>query len=84
MPLCPCCSKLEFDQCCSPFLKGLPAPTPEKLMRSRYTAYTLCDSAYILRTTHPSMRKYYSAKSIEQWAKESLWLSLEIEEVVDK
>jgi len=28
------------------------------------------------------MRKFYSAKSIEQWAKESTWLKLEVKEAI--
>lgn len=80
MSLCPCCSSLEFKECCEPLLNGTPAPTPEALMRSRYTAYTLCNVAYLLKTTYPKTRKYYSAKSIEKWAKESTWIKLEIKE----
>lgn len=80
MSACPCCSTLKFEHCCEPFLNGTPAPTPEALMRSRYTAYALCNVPYLLQTTHPKTRKYYSAKSIEQWAKESTWLKLEIKE----
>lgn len=51
-------------------------------MRSRYTAYTLCNVSYLIRTTHPKTRKNYSARSIEQWAKESNWLKLEIREAI--
>ena len=35
---------------------GAKAPTPEALMRSRYSAYVLGDHAYITATWHPSTR----------------------------
>lgn len=52
---CPCGSGQSFENCCGPFLENeaLPA-TAGQLMRSRYTAYTLNDEAYLLKTWHPS------------------------------
>ncbi|MEW2460460.1 YchJ family protein [Microbacterium sp. K41] len=53
---CPCGSGNPFDECCAPLLGGAPAPTAERLMRSRYTAFSREDAAYLLRTWHPSTR----------------------------
>jgi len=54
---CPCGSGKSFDQCCEPCLSGeQPATTAEALMRSRYTAYVVGDSQYLLATWHPSTR----------------------------
>ncbi|NMM37666.1 MAG: hypothetical protein HHJ09_09130 [Glaciimonas sp.] len=55
---CPCpCGGGVFADCCAPFLSGaLVASTAEALMRSRYSAYTLCDEAYLLATWHRSTR----------------------------
>lgn len=54
---CPCQSGLAFELCCGPRLDGSrPAETAEALMRSRYTAYTLADEAYLLASWHPSTR----------------------------
>jgi SEC-C motif domain protein len=76
---CPCCSEKPFSECCEPFISGEQLPqTPEELMRSRYTAYTLIDVEYLIKTTHPKMRKYYSAKSIKAWAQNCKWLKLEV------
>lgn len=76
---CPCCSEINFENCCVPFINGSQFPTTaEQLMRSRYTAYTLANTDYILKTTHPTTRNQYSAKSIQEWAKSSSWLKLEI------
>ena len=52
---CPCDSGRPFAACCEPYVSGrTPAPTAEALMRSRYTAYTLQDADYLLRTSHPA------------------------------
>lgn len=53
---CPC-GGAAFAACCAPFLTGaLVPPDAEALMRSRYTAYTLRDEAYLLATWHHSTR----------------------------
>lgn len=54
---CPCGSGATLAACCAPFLSGaqLP-PSAEALMRSRYSAYTLRDEAYLLATWHPDTR----------------------------
>ena len=54
---CPCGSGRAFDECCGPFLSGAAAaPTPESLMRSRYTAYAVGDDAYVLATWDEATR----------------------------
>ena len=43
--------------CCGPFLSHASWPAAaEALMRSRYTAFALGDSEYLLRTWHPRTR----------------------------
>lgn len=55
--VCPCGSKKLFSACCDVYLRGdLPAPTAEELMRSRYTAYCLRNSDYLLQTWDVSTR----------------------------
>ena len=59
---CPCGSGATYVNCCVPFhtavrsgqREGPFAPTPEKLMRSRYSAYALGLIDYLLATWHPS------------------------------
>jgi len=55
---CPCQSDMPYADCCGPWHKGLDqghhAPTPEALMRSRYSAYLLGLIDYLLATWHPS------------------------------
>ncbi|MES2297198.1 MAG: YchJ family metal-binding protein [Pseudomonadota bacterium] len=53
---CPCGGP-SFATCCGPYLAGLAVPaSAEILMRSRYSAYTLRDEAYLRATWHPSTR----------------------------
>jgi len=76
MTTCPCNPEKEYDQCCGPYLAGekIP-PTAEALMRSRYTAYTRDDFAYVIRTNHPSTRP--SEKDFDDGVKID-WLGLDI------
>jgi SEC-C motif-containing protein len=53
---CPCLSGDTFDNCCGPLLDGRAAPTAERLMRSRFTAFAVGDAAHLIRTWHPSTR----------------------------
>ncbi len=81
---CYCCSGKEFEDCCQPFINGIAKPkTAEELMRSRYSAYVTVEIDYLLRTVHPSTRKFHNAESIEQWAKSSSWQKLEIISTID-
>ncbi|MCT2086440.1 YchJ family metal-binding protein [Microbacterium enclense] len=52
---CPC-GRADFGACCGPLLDGAPAPSAERLMRSRYTAFALGDAAHLARTWHPRSR----------------------------
>ncbi|RZJ74933.1 MAG: hypothetical protein EOO47_20450, partial [Flavobacterium sp.] len=81
---CPCGSGNNYSNCCQPYHQNttLP-PTPEALMRSRYTAYTMNLADYLLATTHPSQRKFYAKADIENWATQNKWLRLEICQTID-
>ena len=51
---CPC-GGASYANCCGRFIDGGAIPaSAEQLMRSRYTAYTRCDDAYLRATWHPS------------------------------
>jgi len=55
---CPCGSELPYPACCGQWHQGAGdgpyPPTPEVLMRSRYSAYVLGRLDYLLATWHPS------------------------------
>ncbi|WP_430591970.1 YchJ family protein [Humidisolicoccus flavus] len=53
---CPCGSGQEFGQCCEPLLDGQPAPTAERLMRSRYSAFVTGNAEYLSTTWFAATR----------------------------
>lgn len=56
---CPCRKKSEtgtYAECCQPYHAGLPAPTAEALMRSRYSAFVREDVDYLRATWAPATR----------------------------
>ncbi len=73
---CPCGGG-PFAACCGPFLAGAAVPpSAELLMRSRYSAYTLRDEAYLRATWHPST---LPAGPIVDPDERLQWLGLEVE-----
>lgn len=76
---CPCGTGKEYSICCEPFIKGDALPeTAEALMRSRYSAYTQNEIAYIEQTLAPESRSDFDRKSTESWAKDSTWKGLQV------
>lgn len=54
---CPCGLAATYGDCCGALHQGrAAAPTAERLMRSRYSAFAVRDAAYLLRTWHPAGR----------------------------
>jgi len=54
---CPCLSGLPYAECCEPLHRGdAHAPTAERLMRSRFSAFAVGDTDYLLHSWHPSTR----------------------------
>ena len=54
---CPCGSGKALAACCGAFISDQqPAPTAEKLMRSRYTAFVLGEAEYLQQTWHERTR----------------------------
>jgi len=53
---CPCQSGRLYEHCCGPYHSGEAAPTPEALMRARYSGYARDDAAYVSRSWHPDTR----------------------------
>lgn len=69
-PLCPCCSSKSYADCCKKFHDGATCENALQLMRSRYSAYALKKSSYIIKTTHPKSSHFQ--KDIKKWEKEIL------------
>jgi SEC-C motif-containing protein len=72
---CPCGGP-DLARCCGPFIAGAAVPdSPEQLMRSRYTAYTQRNEAYLLQTWHQTTRP---TESIFAENEKLQWLGLEV------
>ncbi|TAK77491.1 MAG: hypothetical protein EPO12_14565 [Aquabacterium sp.] len=74
---CPCGSTLAYEACCGRWHAGplhLQAPTPQALMRSRYSAFVRDQRGYLLDTWHPSTRP----AAIEPPEPGLRWLGLEV------
>jgi SEC-C motif domain protein len=85
---CPCHSGKKYKQCCHPYHKGILPSNAQKLMRSRYSAFVLGLTDYIMATTHPNNSDYTEEK--EDWRKSILnfsqttrFLGLNISEFID-
>jgi SEC-C motif-containing protein len=61
---CPCGGGAYTD-CCGRFHAGAEAPTAEALMRSRYAAFVRRDAAYLLRTSHPALRRKTTVRDLQ-------------------
>ena len=82
---CPCGSSIALDDCCGKWHQGQPAPSAERLMRSRYSAYSLGLIDYLVATTLPAQQAALDRDSMRAWSLGSTWLGLEVEgsELID-
>ena len=76
---CPCGSGLSYSACCEPIISGKKdAETAQKLMRSRYTAFTQANVDYLMRSHSAKTRPVKERKNIETWTKSVVWMGLTI------
>ena len=79
MSNCYCGNSIPFQDCCEPYIKGITnAPTAEKLMRSRYSAFATGAADYLVNTTHISKRRLHNKKDILAWSQANKWLKVEV------
>lgn len=77
--LCPCTSKRLFAQCCEPYLAGKKLPeTAEKLMRSRFSAYSLGRADYLIHTTAEKERAELDRDELAAYCRTIKCISLKI------
>ena len=75
---CPCGSGAAYSKCCGIYHLGTAAPTAEKLMRSRFTAYALKKVDYLIQTTWPRQQTALKEQEIHDRADNTHWTRLEI------
>ncbi|MCK6608868.1 MAG: hypothetical protein L6Q46_11300 [Flavobacterium sp.] len=79
MSNCYCGNSIPFQNCCEPYINGIAnAPTAEKLMRSRYSAFATGAADYLVNTTHISKRRLHNKKDILAWSQANKWLKVEV------
>lgn len=77
--LCPCGSGLEYSLCCQPYLRGERiAAEPALLMRSRYSAFVMKDSDWLVASWHPQCQAGEIKGDIEKGFANTHWLGLTI------
>jgi SEC-C motif-containing protein len=84
---CPCGSGKKYKDCCYRWHKINKAPNALLLMKSRFSAYSIGNAEYIIKTTHPNSPHFEKdknewIKSIKEFSK-SDFKKLEIIEFVD-
>lgn len=76
---CPCQSGLPYADCCAPLHQGKRNATDaEALMRSRYAAYALQQTDYIVSTTVPAQQALLNRPAIDAWSRGAEWLGLTV------
>ncbi|TAJ14550.1 Sec-C motif domain protein [Marinilabiliaceae bacterium JC017] len=74
---CPCGSNCNYQDCCELIITGKKeALTAEELMRSRYTAFTIANVDYLMRSHHSKTRPIKERKNIQKWAQSVQWMGL--------
>ena len=76
---CLCGSQKKYFSCCEPYISGKELPaTPEALMRSRYTAYSLVNIDYIQKTMSGKAAIGFQYLDAVRFAKKVIWIKLNV------
>lgn len=76
---CPCDSQKSYLLCCELYITGKQSPeSPEALMRSRYTAYTMANIDYIKETMRGKALIGFQEIDAKRWAKRVNWIKLHV------
>lgn len=76
---CPCGSEKPYSLCCGMFIEQHSQPqTPEQLMRSRYTAYTMTNLDYIKKTMQGAAALHFDLESAQKRSEHAQWLRLDV------
>jgi SEC-C motif-containing protein len=69
---CPCGSGRKYKVCCGAAHAGIDYPAdPERMIRTRYTAYAIGNVDYLYKTTHPT-NEAVAGKTEAEYKKETL------------
>ena len=73
--VCPCDSQKKYLPC-EPFITA--KQSPEALMRSRYSAYTMANIDYIKETMRGNALAGLQELDAKRWAKRVTWIKLNV------
>ncbi|MBI2790741.1 MAG: SEC-C domain-containing protein [Gammaproteobacteria bacterium] len=77
--LCPCGLNKPYENCCGLYIENdIPAPTPEALMRSRYSAYVFAKVAYIAQTMKDEPLRQFKPEDVVKWLADVKWQGLKV------
>ena len=75
---CPCGYTKPYNKCCAILHNNVCATTAEALMRSRYTAFYMNKTDYLIATTLPKQQKTLIANDIYKPNNNIKWCKLDI------
>lgn len=76
---CPCGADDTLGACCLPYIRAArPAPTPQALMRSRFTALAIGAIDHILATQSDERTAQSPRHALEAWSASVNWERLEV------
>lgn len=76
---CPCGSGVNYTECCERYISNINLPTsPEELMRSRYTAYSMAKIDYIAITMCGKAFQGFDVEESRSWARSVIWEKLQV------
>jgi SEC-C motif domain protein len=82
---CHCGAEQDFANCCEPYILGKQvAPTPEALMRSRYSAHVVKNSQYLHDTMYGDVIEEFDIAESQDWLQDVRWISLNVFRVVER
>jgi SEC-C motif-containing protein len=85
---CPCGSKRAYRGCCARYHTGAEPEDPERVVRSRFSAFALGETEYLWRTLHPhhddrARPKDEVIRELKDACREHRYMGLTILEVKD-
>ena len=81
---CYCGNKQPYSECCQLYILGEAATTPEKLMRSRFTAFATANVDYIFQTQESAIHAGINKEDFKAQLQAQKWIHLEIVSAKDK
>ena len=76
---CACGSGVAYLSCCGPYIENTHKPDqPDKLMRSRYVAYTQANMQYIEQTMCGKALDQFDSNHNKQWTESVQWMKLDV------